>query len=543
MPLASSAHHSPVRDASLVNTTAIKRSELHSISKSELMHWLNTALRVDYTSVTELGDGCAYAQIIDAVFPDVVPLHKVKFNASFPQDKERNLIVVRDALKKIGCEGPNVDVKNLLAGKYAANNDFTRWLFAVVNRNCPGVFNAYDARARRNRGEGEEARDGAPRQARRRERVAADAQRAAAVDESSRRRHPASAADARRATSSSTTTRPALAAEDTTARVASGSEPGASTSTSAAARGAGARGRREAPEPRAAVARLRASARPTPGSATLSTPAARWTPRAAGAGVEIAINPGTIARAGEGSVNSSVEYTPERVQPETDTRGPREGEAVHRGRGVVVVAVAAARSAMVVPRERREQVRRVVRSRRSRRRGGVPSVRARLDDASRGWSARGAADDGAEPTTRGSIDGRTRRGRDAMPRRRRGRVAGDRRRRTRKKTAAMTSSGERRGRRSDFRRRRRRRRVDASFWNRTSTRTTATARATTPSPSPRSESARARELRREVAIEKAREEQRARFERVEAEEATRRRARTPSRTRTRGAGGGKKTPS
>jgi|MDSW01.1.fsa_nt_gb RP/EB family microtubule-associated protein len=150
MPLASSAHHSPVRDASLVNTTAIKRSELHSISKSELMHWLNTALRVDYTSVTELGDGCAYAQIIDAVFPDVVPLHKVKFNASFPQDKERNLIVVRDALKKIGCEGPNVDVKNLLAGKYAANNDFTRWLFAVVNRNCPGVFNAYDARARRN---------------------------------------------------------------------------------------------------------------------------------------------------------------------------------------------------------------------------------------------------------------------------------------------------------------------------------------------------------------------------------------------------------
>ncbi|EEH60717.1 uncharacterized protein MICPUCDRAFT_12488, partial [Micromonas pusilla CCMP1545] len=139
MPLASSAHHSPVRDASLVNTTAIKRSELHSISKSELMHWLNTALRVDYTSVTELGDGCAYAQIIDAVFPDVVPLHKVKFNASFPQDKERNLIVVRDALKKIGCEGPNVDVKNLLAGKYAANNDFTRWLFAVVNRNCPGV--------------------------------------------------------------------------------------------------------------------------------------------------------------------------------------------------------------------------------------------------------------------------------------------------------------------------------------------------------------------------------------------------------------------
>ena len=30
------------------------------------------------------------------------------------------------------------------------SNDFTRWLFAVVNRNCPGVFNAYDARARRN---------------------------------------------------------------------------------------------------------------------------------------------------------------------------------------------------------------------------------------------------------------------------------------------------------------------------------------------------------------------------------------------------------
>jgi hypothetical protein len=57
--------------------------EVASIGRLELVSWLNHVLQSDYTGVTDCADGVAFCQLLDAVYPGQVKLHKLNFNAQF----------------------------------------------------------------------------------------------------------------------------------------------------------------------------------------------------------------------------------------------------------------------------------------------------------------------------------------------------------------------------------------------------------------------------------------------------------------------------
>ena len=124
-----------------------KRGEV-AIGRLELVSWLNHVVQADYTSVTDCADGVAFCQLLDAVYPGRVPLHRLNFDARFVEDRERNLRVVRDTLTRLEME-VDVDVEGIAKGKFQACNEFLRWTFALVNRNCPAVANTYNAFERR----------------------------------------------------------------------------------------------------------------------------------------------------------------------------------------------------------------------------------------------------------------------------------------------------------------------------------------------------------------------------------------------------------
>ena len=64
-----------------------------SFGRQELLQWLNDFTECDYPKIEMLSDAIGYAQIIDAVHPNVVNLAKFNLMAKFPDDFEKNLKV------------------------------------------------------------------------------------------------------------------------------------------------------------------------------------------------------------------------------------------------------------------------------------------------------------------------------------------------------------------------------------------------------------------------------------------------------------------
>ena len=127
-----------------VKTTRLERR----LGRYELMSWMNSFLRIDYTKVEEFSDGVAYCQVLDAMIPGSVPLHKVNFHPRNKQEKVRNLKLLDRILEKQNLS-KSLDVTALASGNFQENNEMLQWCYAMVQRNCPHVFSTYKALERR----------------------------------------------------------------------------------------------------------------------------------------------------------------------------------------------------------------------------------------------------------------------------------------------------------------------------------------------------------------------------------------------------------
>lgn len=87
------------------------------LGRLELISWLNRALNADYASVQECADGVAYCQLLDALHPGKVALHRLDFNARFLGDCERNVKTLRDAMRALDLQ-VDVDFDALASGKF-----------------------------------------------------------------------------------------------------------------------------------------------------------------------------------------------------------------------------------------------------------------------------------------------------------------------------------------------------------------------------------------------------------------------------------------
>ena len=153
--------------------TSISRHELMAVAQRDLLHWLNQTLQTDYGQITDVNDGIAHLQILDAIWPGAsVPLHRLNFHPRTRDDRERNLRVVRQTLQRLRVvEDAPLDVEAIAKGgasSFSACNDFLRWCHAVVQRNCPAVSRKYDGHGRRREAQTRQSRS-SPSSANRRE--------------------------------------------------------------------------------------------------------------------------------------------------------------------------------------------------------------------------------------------------------------------------------------------------------------------------------------------------------------------------------------
>eukprot|EP01062_Namystynia_karyoxenos_P058696 TRINITY_DN5019_c0_g1_i1.p1 TRINITY_DN5019_c0_g1~~TRINITY_DN5019_c0_g1_i1.p1 ORF type:complete len:343 (+),score=129.36 TRINITY_DN5019_c0_g1_i1:92-1030(+) len=161
------------------------------VSRSELLQWLNDLLGLQYSKVEQCCSGIAHVQILDALFPGTVPLHKVNFSAKLEHEYIGNLKVLQNAFIANGIKKV-IEIERLVKGKYQDNLEFLQWMKRFADARMPGGLQHYDAVQAREQAIGmqrrllgkrpERGKVPSARQRKEMQGVGADAQAAAAVE-------------------------------------------------------------------------------------------------------------------------------------------------------------------------------------------------------------------------------------------------------------------------------------------------------------------------------------------------------------------------
>jgi len=116
------------------------------VGRVELLNWLNDLLKLDYTKVEQVCSAAALCQIMDAIYPGQVPLHKVNFNAKQEYEYINNFKVLQTAFDKFGID-KSIEVSKLVKGKYHDNLEFLQWLKRYYDLHHPEAeYNAVERR-------------------------------------------------------------------------------------------------------------------------------------------------------------------------------------------------------------------------------------------------------------------------------------------------------------------------------------------------------------------------------------------------------------
>eukprot|EP00002_Diphylleia_rotans_P024967 TRINITY_DN4930_c0_g1_i4.p1 TRINITY_DN4930_c0_g1~~TRINITY_DN4930_c0_g1_i4.p1 ORF type:complete len:155 (-),score=26.31 TRINITY_DN4930_c0_g1_i4:95-559(-) len=106
------------------------------VSRTELLSWVNSTLKLNYTKVEQVCTGAAYCQLMDILHPGQVPLSKVNFGAKLEYEYIKNFKVLQTVFTKLGIE-KRIEVDKLVKGKYQDNLEFLQWFKAYFDRNTP----------------------------------------------------------------------------------------------------------------------------------------------------------------------------------------------------------------------------------------------------------------------------------------------------------------------------------------------------------------------------------------------------------------------
>lgn len=76
----------------------------YSVSRHEIIEWINNLLSIELTKIEQLGSGSIYCHILDAAYPEKVPLNKVKWSAHLEVDFLHNFKILTTSFQKLGID-------------------------------------------------------------------------------------------------------------------------------------------------------------------------------------------------------------------------------------------------------------------------------------------------------------------------------------------------------------------------------------------------------------------------------------------------------
>lgn len=119
---------------------------IYSVSKTELLDWLNALLGTNYTKVEETSNGAAFCQILDSIYPGEIKLKNVKFNPTNETEILSNYKIIQLAFTRHKIERI-LPIEGLIKGKFMSALETLQWFKAFYDENSTGEY--YDGAARR----------------------------------------------------------------------------------------------------------------------------------------------------------------------------------------------------------------------------------------------------------------------------------------------------------------------------------------------------------------------------------------------------------
>lgn len=75
-----------------------------NISRHDMLNWVNDCLQSNFQKIEDLANGAAYCQFMHMLFPNTVPMKKVKFNTRLEHEFVGNWKILQGALKSVGVD-------------------------------------------------------------------------------------------------------------------------------------------------------------------------------------------------------------------------------------------------------------------------------------------------------------------------------------------------------------------------------------------------------------------------------------------------------
>ena len=97
------------------------------VGRNELVLWVNTLLRMKIQKVEQCASGAIYCQIMDAAHPNIVPMHKVSFQARAEHEYVQNYKVLQTVFDKLKI-AKNIEVEKLCKARPLDNLEFLQWM-------------------------------------------------------------------------------------------------------------------------------------------------------------------------------------------------------------------------------------------------------------------------------------------------------------------------------------------------------------------------------------------------------------------------------
>jgi len=102
-------------------------------SKSELLQWLQQDFSINIQEIEQCGSGAIYVQIMDRLFPGVVPMSKVRWSTKQSHEAIHNYKLLQAAFDKCNIK-KNIEVEKLMKCKCQDNLEFLQWMKGIYDR-------------------------------------------------------------------------------------------------------------------------------------------------------------------------------------------------------------------------------------------------------------------------------------------------------------------------------------------------------------------------------------------------------------------------